>query len=282
MKNIATVDRTKVLLELYGVRPLKRLGQNFLIQPEIPSKIASCVPLTVDTQVIEIGPGLGALTEFLVERSQYVYAIELDHALARHLKESIPHDALRVIDGDALKIAIQEYVDTSKPTVIFSNVPYYITTDIMMRILKEWSLNVEAIVLLVQKEVALKWSAKKLLDDASASDVILRGLYDIQLAFHVSHHAFYPKPDVHSAVIVLTPKHHVPASKVAIQLIEAAHSMKRKTIVASLVTQGISKESLVEFLTSRAFTLDVRPTDLSFDNWIDLAVFLEERNNDTK
>lgn len=282
MKNIATVDRTRDLLELYQVRPLKRLGQNFLIQPEIPLKIASAYPLSTDIQVIEIGSGLGALTEFLVAQAKSVHAIELDHSLAKHLKESIPNENLTVIDGDALKINIQDYVNSSVPTVVYSNVPYYITTDIVMKILKDWPINILAIVLLVQKEVALKWSSKKLSEDASASDVILRGFYDIQLSFHVSHHAFYPKPDVHSAVITMKPKPIRPIAKVAIALIEAAYSMKRKTIVSSLVTHGIPKSSLVDFITAHSFELDIRPNDLSFDHWIDLAQFLEAKNDEKK
>lgn len=276
MKRIATVDQTKFILEHYGVRPLKRLGQNFLVQPEVPERISSGYSISPLDTVVEIGPGLGALTEYLVEKSSKVVAIELDHGLAKMLPLSIPSPKLLVVDGDALKININQYIEPEQPVVLFSNLPYYITTDIVMHVLTNWRIHLKAIILLVQKEVAIKWSQKKLDTEATSNEIIIRGLTDIELLFHVSHHAFYPKPDVHSAVVKLVPKSDYQSSLSALPLIQSAYSMKRKTIVSSLSSLGYDKEKLLHFIEINKLNADIRPNDLSFDQWLQLAKFMKE------
>ncbi len=267
-KPIATVDRTRELLELLEVRPLKRLGQNFLIQPQVAADIVNQYPLTKEDTVIEIGPGLGALTELLCQKAKMVYAIEYDHGLARALSNTLNAPNLIVIDGDALKIILPDDLIHTESVVLFSNVPYYITTDVILHALLDWPLRFKSVVLLVQKEVALKWSKTQDIDEQTASDCILRGLCDTSIGLHVSHHAFYPKPDVHSAVVVMKPKYQVDHQIIAVtKLINLAYLSKRKTIISNLVGEGYSRDTLVETFKQLQWSEMTRPSELSFEQW---------------
>ena len=276
-KQIATVDRTRELLELLQVRPLKRLGQNFLVQPDVATAIVNLYPLQADDTVIEIGPGLGALTELLCAKVKRVYAIEYDHGLAAALNQTIKSDNLTVIDNDVLKQHSLPHEVVGQPVIVYSNVPYYITTDVALHVLTQWNIQVRAMVLLVQKEVALKWTKNKLIDESTASECILRGLCDIKLGLHVSHHAFYPKPDVHSAVVIFMPRVDVNEYRKTIRLIQDAYATKRKTVVSTLVNSGYPKEHVINALVSVQHDEKVRPTDISFEQWHVIAQSLGER-----
>ena len=278
-KRIATVDRTKELLEQLQVRPLKRLGQNFLIQPDVAEAIVNQYPIQPTDFIIEIGPGLGALTEILCEKSQQVLAIEYDHGLAAHLKTTIRSDNLSVIDSDVLKIQHLPSPFHQQSVIVYSNVPYYITTDVALHVLTSWDVKMKAMILLVQKEVAQKWVKTNLMEEQTASECILRGLCDIRLAMHVSHYAFYPKPEVHSAVAVFTPKvASISDYQSTIQLIQLAYATKRKTVVATLVNAGYSKDIIIEALQRMELDDKVRPTDIQFDQWHIFAAFLKEKH----
>lgn len=267
-KPIATVDRTRVLLEQLKVRPLKRLGQNFLIQPQVAESIVNQYPLSISDTVIEIGPGLGALTEILCQKAKMVYAIEYDHGLARALLHTVNVTNLVVIDGDALKVDLPAELVNSESVVLYSNVPYYITTDVILHALLAWPLQFKLIVLLVQKEVAMKWTKINDNEEQTASDCILKGLCETSIGLHVSHHAFYPKPDVHSAVVVMKPKYRVDARVRGItKLINLAYLSKRKTILSNLVNEGYDRGTLLEIFKRLQWNEMTRPAELSFEQW---------------
>ncbi len=267
-KPIATVDRTRELLESLDVRPLKRLGQNFLIQPQVAESIVNLYPLSKDDTVIEIGPGLGALTELLCQKAKTVYAIEYDHGLARALPQTLAVPNLVVIDGDALKVDLPDVLVHTESVVLFSNVPYYITTDVILHALLSWPLRFKSIVLLVQKEVAMKWTKANVVEEQTASDCILKGLCDTSIGLHVSHHAFYPKPDVHSAVVVMKPKYQVDQQIIEVtKLINLAYLSKRKTIISNLVSSGYNRDTLVGLFMQLQWNEMTRPAELSFEQW---------------
>lgn len=276
-KPIATVDRTRELLESLQVRPLKRLGQNFLVQPQIALDIVNLYPLTSNDTVVEVGPGLGALTEILCQRAKNVYAIEFDHGLAKALSQTIGSTNLTVIDGDALKVSLPDELIRTSSVVLFSNVPYYITTDVVLHALLEWPLQLASVILLVQKEVATKWSKSISVEEQTASECIIKGLCDVTLGLHVSHHAFYPKPDVHSAVVVLKPIKVITASlRDVVTLINQSYASKRKTIISTLVNDGYNRNQLLDIFTKLGWDEMLRPSQLTFNQWEQLSNQIKE------
>lgn len=243
-KDIATPIRTRTILEKYGFSFKKSLGQNFLIDTNILNRIVDHANLSEESGVIEIGPGIGALTEQLAKRAKKVVAFEIDQRLLPILKETLePYPNVHVIHSDVLKANVnevikEEFTDVSDIMVV-ANLPYYVTTPIIMKILED-HLPVRGIVVMLQKEVADRIAAKPSTKEYGSLSIAIQYYMEAETVMIVPRTVFVPQPNVDSAVIRLT-KRDKPAAEVInekffFEVIRASFAQRRKTILNNLTS----------------------------------------------
>ena len=272
------ISSTYDLIKRYDVRARKRFGQNFLTDPRVLDKIIAAADVTKDDFVLEIGPGLGTLTRALCDHAGHVLAVELDFDLADIIEqELIPaYDNLELITGDILKQDIGEIADQKnegRPIKVVANLPYYITTPILMELL-ETKAPVESITVMVQKEVADRMMAKPGDKDCGAISLAVQYYADVYLAANVPPNCFTPRPRVASAVIRLTTRQTPPVEtkneKLMFGLIKAAFAQRRKTLVNAVSGSAwldIDKERIQNAIEKMGLSPTVRGEKL------DLAAF---------
>ncbi len=206
-EKISTPSRTKEIIEKYNFYFKKNFGQNFLIDGNVLDNIISAAKITKDDFVLEIGPGIGSLTQYLAENAGKVLAVEIDKNLIPILGETLKeYDNVEIINEDVLKIDINSIIEeknNGKPIKVVANLPYYITTPILMELL-ERRLNVESITVMVQKEVADRMQAQPKTKDYGALTLAVQYYSDANINFIVPPGCFMPRPNVDSAVITLT------------------------------------------------------------------------------
>ncbi|MEA5026913.1 MAG: 16S rRNA (adenine(1518)-N(6)/adenine(1519)-N(6))-dimethyltransferase RsmA [Erysipelotrichaceae bacterium] len=241
-KEIATIARTSAILESFQLYPNKGYGQNFIIEPRIVQKIAENSRLDKKTAVIEIGPGIGALTEQLAKQAGYVLAFEIDGKLISVLQETLKtYDNIRIEHQDFLICDIERYYQELNQkynkVVVSANLPYYITTPILFKLI-ESHIRLEAITIMVQKEIAERFTAQPSTKDYNALSVILQYLYEIKIVMRVAATVFIPKPAVDSIVVQLLPRQGLTVrdQPAFFQFIKACFSQRRKTIYNNLKT----------------------------------------------
>lgn len=244
-KDIATPLRTRAILEKYGFSFKKSLGQNFLIDTNILKKIVSFAELTDHSGAIEIGPGIGALTEQLARLSKKVVAFEIDQRLLPILADTLaPYDNVKVIHSDVLKADVQQVIAEEftefEDIVVVANLPYYVTTPIIMKLLEE-RLPIRGIVCMLQKEVADRISAVPGTKDYGSLSIAVQYYMEAETVMIVPKTVFVPQPNVDSAVIRLT-KRESPAVKVKdepffFQVTKACFAQRRKTLLNNLTSQ---------------------------------------------
>jgi 16S rRNA (adenine1518-N6/adenine1519-N6)-dimethyltransferase len=257
-------------------RPRKRLGQNFLVHEHVLEAIVDLLALKTDDLVLEIGPGLGALTRRLVDRAAGVWAVEVDPFLIRRLQESdlIAHPKFHLISGDILKVPLAEILPKDKIKLI-GNLPYSISTPVLFRVL-ELRAYFSSIVLMVQKEVADRI--------ASAPGAKTYGTLSVWCQIHgqvtkklqVSPEAFFPQPKVRSTVLEmeLYPRARIPPEEMTVLrgLLRAAFGQRRKTlgnVMGKWLKSG--RDEVEEFLRSQNIDPQRRGETLSIDNFINLT-----------
>lgn len=244
-KDIATPVRTRAILEKYGFSFKKSLGQNFLIDTNILRRIVDFAELTEESAAIEIGPGIGALTEQLARRSKKVIAFEIDQRLLPILQETLaPYPNTTIIHHDVLKADVRQAIDDKltniKDIMVVANLPYYVTTPIIMKLLEE-QLPIRGIVCMLQKEVADRISARPGTKDYGSLSIAIQYYTEAETVMIVPKTVFVPQPNVDSAVIRLT-KRKEPAVAVKdesffFQVIKASFAQRRKTILNNLTNQ---------------------------------------------
>lgn len=268
-------DRTspswiKAKMNIKQLRFQKQLGQNFLIDGNVVENILSALELEPSDTVVEIGPGLGSLTERLVERVDQLIAVEIDRHLARELEMDFPE--VEVMPADILKLDPVQFPEGSK---IVGNLPYYITSAIIMHIL-ESDLKFDRLVIMMQKEVAERISASAGSKTYGVLSVITQLYCDVELLFHVSSQCYMPAPRVDSAVVRLTPKPF--REKQLIPVVKAAFSSRRKTIQNSL--RNIYSSGRVARALEQAGIHPVRRAEtLSLEEFIALGEAFNESDN---
>ncbi|KAF0993460.1 16S rRNA (adenine(1518)-N(6)/adenine(1519)-N(6))-dimethyltransferase RsmA [Geobacillus sp. TFV-3] len=241
-KDIATPGRTKEILERYGFSFKKSLGQNFLIDANILRKIVDVADISPDTGVIEIGPGIGALTEQLARRAKKVVAFEIDGRLLPILADTLsPYDNVRIFHQDVLKadlhdVIAEELADVSDRMVV-ANLPYYVTTPIIMKLLTD-RLPIRGMVVMLQKEVADRLAAKPGTKDYGSLTIAVQYYTEAEVVMTVPRTVFMPKPNVDSAVIRLVKRQHPPVvvddEVVFFQVVRASFAQRRKTLFNNL------------------------------------------------
>ena len=251
---------------------LKRLGQNFLIDPNIIRKIVSLAALRPDDTVLEIGPGRGALTAGLCAEAGRVIAVEIDPQLQPQLQETLGH--CRNLDlriGDALAFPY----DTLPPrTVVVSNLPYYVSTPILFALLDARA-YVDRLVLMLQTEVALRLAAKPNSEDYGVLSVLTQEAADVEVAFRVSANCFRPRPTVGSAVVHLAIKAQEEFDPVRHErfrrLVRASFAHRRKTLVNSLRDEGYPPERIARATEAAGVSPQARAEMLTLDDYRALA-----------
>jgi 16S rRNA (adenine1518-N6/adenine1519-N6)-dimethyltransferase len=255
-KDIATPLRTRAILEKYGFSFKKSLGQNFLIDTNILRRIVDYAELTSSSAAIEIGPGIGALTEQLAKRSKKVIAFEIDQRLLPILKETLaPYPHTEVIHEDILKADVRGMIEMHlqgiEDIMVVANLPYYVTTPIIMKLLEE-DLPIRGIVCMLQKEVADRISAKPGTKDYGSLSIAVQYYTEAETVMTVPKTVFIPQPNVDSAVIRLTKRKEPPVQVedegFFFQVIRSSFAQRRKTLLnnlTSLLPDGKQKKEQI-------------------------------------
>ncbi|MEH6953134.1 MULTISPECIES: 16S rRNA (adenine(1518)-N(6)/adenine(1519)-N(6))-dimethyltransferase RsmA [Neobacillus] len=278
-KDIATPVRTKDILKKYGFSFKKSLGQNFLIDTNILKKIVSFADLTQESGAIEIGPGIGALTEQLARTSKKVVAFEIDQRLLPILNDTLsPYPNVKIIHNDVLEADVaevmkEEFNDMANVMVV-ANLPYYVTTPIIMKLLEE-HLPIRGIVCMLQKEVADRISAKPGTKDYGSLSIAVQYYTEAETVMIVPKTVFVPQPNVDSAVIRLT-RREQPAVTVTdesffFQVTRASFAQRRKTLLNNLTSQlpegKQKKEEILQALSASGIDPTRRGETLSLEEF---------------
>ena len=277
------IKETRFIMDKYGIQANKKLGQNFLIDENIVNGIVEHAEISKKDLVIEIGPGLGTLTSKLLEKAGKVIAVELDKNVLEILNDRFQlYHNFELINQDILKTdlkkLIQENLNSEINTCkVVANLPYYITTPIIMKLLEE-NLNLESITVMVQKEVANRLTA--IPGENKEAGAISYSIYyysDAETVLNVPRNCFIPSPEVDSAVINLkllkSPRIEIQDEKFLFQVIKVAFSQKRKTLVNSLVNNKIctSKQEAENSLIELGLNPKARGEELSLQDFADLV-----------
>jgi len=280
---LAAPKNLKELLAKHNFKLKKSLGQNFLIDKNILQKIVDGAQVTEEDLVLEVGPGAGVLTQVLAKRAQKVVAVELDRSLLPILEETLAgFPNVQIRQGDILKLDLQELFACypGKKWKIVANLPYYITTPVIMRFLEE-KLPVDSLVVMVQREVAERMVARPGGKDFGMLSVSVQYYTEPQIVTLVPRTVFIPPPEVGSAVVRLEvrekPPVEVPEEKDFFRLVKAAFGQRRKTLRNALQGGlGIPKEDLEKFLEKAKIDGSRRGETLSLEEFAQLARSLHE------
>lgn len=276
------------LMQRYEFKHKKRLGQNFLVDRNIALKILAGAGLDKQDTVLEIGPGLGTLTREMAARAGQVIAIEIDRGLLPILEETLAASPnVQVVTGDALKIDLDQlvYENTSRRHTykLVANLPYYITSPLVMHLLEN-KFNFSLAVVMVQSEVARRMVAGPGTKDYGALSVAVQFYVLSELLFPVSPNVFVPRPEVASAVVRLTPRQLPPVrvgeEKNFFALVRAAFGQRRKTILNALsgAPLGPAKDEWAAIIKAAGLSPAVRGESLGLDEFAALTRSYEERS----
>lgn len=270
---------TKFIMDKYHITANKNLGQNFLIDDDTVSGIVDVANVSKDDLIIEIGPGLGTLTKELLDRAGKVICIELDKRMIEILNDRFSmYDNFKVLNDDVLKVNLKELIEKEKvkTTKIVANLPYYITTPIIMKLLEE-RLDIETITVMIQKEVADRLVTKPGTGDTGAITYAIHYYTNPKRVLEVPNTAFIPEPKVNSTVINLEvlkePKVAVKDEKKLFDVIKTAFMQKRKTLLNALANSNKygSKEQICKTLELLSIDNRVRPEKLTLEEFAKIA-----------
>ena len=278
MANLTDIGYIKDILSRHGFRFSKALGQNFLINPSVCPRMAEACGASAQTGILEIGPGIGVLTNELAKRAQKVVAIELDDRLPPVLKETLAgHSNVEILSGDVMKLNLPQLLKDKFPNMpvsVCANLPYYITSPILMLLL-ESRLPVDSITVLVQKEAAIRLCARPGTRECGAVTLAVNYYAEAEILFQVSRGSFMPAPNVDSSVIRLNIRKQPPCTvqdeKTLFRLIRAGFGQRRKTLSNSLTGAGLSKEQTISALRMAGILETARAEELSMDQFAALA-----------
>lgn len=275
--DLSNPDVVRYVVRRFGLHMNKKLGQNFLIRHAVVEQIAAAAELAAGDPVLEIGPGIGTLTQALAETGAAVTAVELDDRLLPVLDKTLEaYDNVRVIHGDIMRVNIAELMG-GRPFKVCANLPYYITTPIIMKLLEQ-KLPVQTIVVMVQKEVAARMTAAPGSKVYGALSVSVQYYTEPKMLFDIPPSCFMPAPEVTSAVVVMdvrrTPPVQVQEEKRFFQVVRTAFSQRRKTFANTLKSAGLSKAEVEDVLAAcgidgsrRGETLSLQEFAAAADAW---------------
>ncbi|MCI7813004.1 MAG: 16S rRNA (adenine(1518)-N(6)/adenine(1519)-N(6))-dimethyltransferase RsmA [Lachnospiraceae bacterium] len=286
MEKLSNPQKTIEVIQKYEFAFQKKFGQNFLIDAHVLDKIIAAAEMGKEDFVLEIGPGIGTMTQYLAEAAREVVAVEIDKALIPILKETLSaYDNVTVINEDILKVDIKrlaEEKNNGQPIKVVANLPYYITTPIIMGLF-ESGVPIESITVMVQKEVAERMQAGPGTKDYGALSLAVQYYAEPYIVANVPLNCFMPRPKVGSAVIRLT-RHREQAVKVKderllFQLIRASFNQRRKTLQNGLNNSPeihADKEMIAEAIASLGVSQSVRGETLTLEQFAKLSDYLTE------
>ncbi len=271
---IASPEVVHYICKRFDIKMSKKLGQNFLIKRGIVDEIVHAAELTPGEPVLEVGPGIGTLTQGLAQSGADVTAIELDRRLLEVLDTTLAsYDNVRIVHGDVLKLDVPAIMN-HKPFKVVANLPYYITTPIIMSLL-ESKLPIERLVVMVQKEVALRMVAKPGTKDYGALSVAVQYYTEPDIVLDVPPKSFLPAPAVTSSVIrcVLRDKPPVDVidEKLFFRVVKAGFAQRRKTFANTMKTTGLSKDRIEELLAKANIDGQRRGETFTLQEFADVA-----------
>lgn len=285
-KMIANSKNTIAILNKYNFVFQKRFGQNFLIDQHVMDKIISAAGITRNDTVLEIGPGIGSMTQYLCENARQVIAVEIDKVLIPILNDTLSsYDNLTIINDDILKVDVNEIVRTmndKKPIKVVANLPYYITTPIIMGLF-ESKVPIENITVMVQKEVAQRMQSGPGSKSYGALSLAVQFYADPYIVANVPPNCFIPRPNVGSAVIRLTklskPAVSVNDEKLMFALIRASFNQRRKTLVNAISNSSelsISKEEITVACETLGYSPTIRGEALLLEDFAKFANYFNQ------
>lgn len=275
------------VLQKYDFVFQKKFGQNFLIDSHVLDKIVSAAGITKDDFVLEIGPGIGTMTQYLAASARKVFAVEIDKALIPILEDTLKEfDNVQVINQDILKVDIKKLAEEhndGKPIKVVANLPYYITTPIIMGLF-ESQVPIDSITVMVQKEVADRMKVGPGTKDYGALSLAVQYYAEPYIVANVPPNCFMPRPKVGSAVIRLT-RHEKPPVEVAdeklmFRLIRASFNQRRKTLANGLNNSpelSYSKEEIQQTIEKCGFKAGIRGEALTLEDFAKLANAFSEK-----
>lgn len=280
MDKLSSPKITKMIVESHGFKFSKSLGQNFLIDQNILEQIVEGAKIESDDYVLEIGPGIGTLTREISQRAKKVIAIEIDKTLIPILSKTLSeYENVKIVNEDILKLDIKKLIDEEfegKPVKVVANLPYYITTPIIMRFLEE-HIPLKSLVIMIQKEVAQRINANPNTKEYGSLSVAVQYHCDTEIIAKASKEVFMPKPKVDSLVIRLDKreeqKYIVSDEKLFFSVVKASFSKRRKTLLNCLSTYGwhYTKDEMLKVLELAQIDPQRRGETLSIDEFVKLS-----------
>ncbi len=280
-KHLGNPTNTREIIDKYGFMFQKRFGQNFLIDGNVVEKIVREAGVTKDDFVLEIGPGIGTMTQLLCENAREVAAVEIDTNLIPILKETLaPYDNVTVINEDILKVdipALAQEKNSGRPIKVVANLPYYITTPIIMGLF-ESHVPIDSITIMVQREVADRMQVGPGTKDYGALSLAVQYYAKPEIVLNVPPTCFMPRPNVGSAVIRLKKHETCPVqvddAEFMFRLIRASFNQRRKTLANGLSNSSeltLSKEKIAEAIESLGVSPSIRGEALTLEQFAQLA-----------
>ncbi|MGN1301052.1 MAG: 16S rRNA (adenine(1518)-N(6)/adenine(1519)-N(6))-dimethyltransferase RsmA [Clostridia bacterium] len=282
-------EETKFIMKKYGITANKKLGQNFLIDDNAIDAIVSSSEISKEDLVIEIGPGLGTLTKPLLESAGKVICIELDTRMIEILEDRFKlYDNFELINNDVLKVDLNKLISvnkngTIKHAKVVANLPYYITTPIIMKLLEE-RLDIETITVMIQKEVADRLVAKPGEANTGAITYAINYYTEPSRIYEVNKTSFIPAPEVNSTIIKLevlkTPSVEIENEELMFKIIKAAFMQKRKTLLNGLTNSNLfgNKEEIEKMLQEIGIDLKIRGEKLTLEEYAQIAKYLNKKD----
>ena len=288
-KRLSSHSATMDLVKRHGFKFTKSLGQNFLIDDNIVDKIVAGAGIGPSDKIIEVGPGIGTLTREMASRAGALMAVEIDKNLIPILTDTLgDYENVKIVNDDIIKADIRGLIDenlSGGPVKLVANLPYYITTPIIMRFLEE-NINVTDIVVMVQKEVAERMNAQPGGKDFGALSVAVQFYCDTEIVAKVPRHLFVPQPNVDSIVIALRVrperKYRVDNEDLFFKVAKAAFGQRRKTLLNSIASMGnLSKDMGKEALEEAGIDPKRRGETLSLDEFANLSNVIGNKLKET-
>ena len=287
MATLGSPKNTIEIIQKYNFNFQKKYGQNFLIDTHVLNKIIAAAQITKDDFIIEIGPGIGTMTEYLLESAREVVAVEIDHNLISILEETLSkYNNITIMNEDILKVDINKLVNeknNGKPIKVVANLPYYITTPIIMGLF-ESRVPIENITVMVQKEVAERMQAGPGTKDYGALSLAVQYYAKPYIVANVPPNCFIPRPKVGSAVIRLT-KHKekifdVTNEKLMFQMIRASFNQRRKTLVNGIKNSSeveIPKKIMIQAIKELGLSENIRGETLTLEEFAKLSNIVDSK-----
>ena len=288
MENI--LEETKNIMKQNGIRANKNLGQNFLINKEVLESIVNSSEINKDDMVIEIGPGLGTLTKYLLEKAGEVLCIEIDSKMIKILNNRFnKYENFQIINEDVLKVDLNKIISEKKrqgkvkKVKIVANLPYYITTPIIMKLLED-KLDIESITVMIQKEVAERLIAVPGEKETGAITYTVYYYCESEKIMEVPNSSFVPEPEVTSEVIKMKlrskPAVEIENPKIMFMIIKSAFMQRRKTLLNALTNTKVflSKEEGLEILKKLNLGENIRAENLSIQDFCNIAKIIIEKS----